>query len=103
MHVMGSETSTSIRGGGARILTVKRRLENHGEFGKEGEDGKKEESSTKKREATTSNQAAVKRIKKTRGPVVCDENENLDNFGEVEDEDVVEVEETWGQAEEDKQ
>jgi len=107
VHAAGLETSTSIRGGGARILTVKRRLDNPGGVGEGGEDVMNKVSTSKKREATTSNQEAVVRIKKMKGPIACDENENLDISEEVEDEDVVEVEVevdgTWGEPVEDPQ
>ena len=104
MHAEGLETSTSIRGGGARILTVKKRLDKPGGFGgEEGEDVVNGVSTSKKRGATTSNQEAVVRIKKMKGPIVCDENENLDISEEVEEEDVVEVEGNWGQLVKDQQ
>ena len=104
MHAAGLETSTSIRGGGARILTVKKRLDNPGGVGgEEGEDVVNEVSTSKKRGATTSNQEAVVRIKKMKGPIACDENENLDISEEVEEEDVVEVEGNWGQPVKDQQ
>jgi len=97
IQAAGVETSTSIRGGGARILTVKRRLDNPGGVGEEGEDVTNKVSTSEKREATTSNQEVAVRAKKRKGPIACDENENLDFSEEVDDEDVVEVKETLGQ------
>ena len=96
MQAPGLETTKSIRGGGARIITVKRKIDNPGGVG--GEEGNDVQKvvypSSRKREATTSNQDEVVKLKKVKGyRGTCDENENLDISGEVEDEDVVEVEE----------
>jgi len=98
------ETFKSIRGGGGRILTVKRRIDHVVGVEEEGKDVNKGESSNKKREASTNNQEAVVKIKKMKVHIGSfDENENLDISREVEDdEDVVEVDGTWGQHEEDQ-